>query len=63
MRVKNLKAARQKILEFRARYAESIELNLKAHDSLRQELDKIYRECQSFATVRIKEAVDLLLKV
>lgn len=63
MRVKNLKAACRKILEFRARYAESIELNLKAHDSLREELDKIYRDCQSFATVRIKEAVDLLLKV
>ena len=58
MRAKNLKAARRKILEFRARYSESIELNQKAHISLRRELDKIYRECQSFATARIKKAVE-----
>jgi len=61
IRAQNLKAARRKILEFRARYSESIDLNLKAHDSLRKELDKIYRECQSFASGRIKEAVELLL--
>jgi hypothetical protein len=58
MEAKNLKAARRKILEFRARYTESIELNRKARDSLRRELDKIYRECQSFATDRIKKAVE-----
>jgi hypothetical protein len=58
MRVKNLKAARRKILEFRARYSESIELNQKTHISLQRELDKIYRECQSFATARIKKAVE-----
>jgi hypothetical protein len=62
IKVENLKAARRKILEFRARYAESIELNQKAHDSLRFELDKVYRECQTFAMDRIKEAVELLLK-
>jgi hypothetical protein len=58
MRAKNLKAAHRKILEFRSRYAESIELNRKAHDSLRRKLDKIYRECQSSATDRIKKAVE-----
>ena len=57
-KVTNLKAARQKILEFRAHYPKSIELNRKAHNSLRRELDKIYRECQSFATDRIKMAVE-----
>lgn len=60
MRTKNLKAARRKILEFRACYIESIELNRKAHNLLREELNKIYRECQSFAADRIKEAVNLL---
>src|ERR1700722_13294005 len=62
-RTENLKAARQKILDFRTHYKTSIDLNRKAHDSLRLELDKIYRECQLFATDRIKKAVDLLLKV
>ena len=60
-RADNLKVARRKILGFRARYKRSIELNHKAHHSLRQELDKIYRECQSFATDRIKMAVEALL--
>ena len=58
MKGENLKAARQKILQFRARYKESIILNHKAHNSLRQELDKIYRDCQLFATNRIKVAVE-----
>jgi len=61
-KTENLKAARRKILEFRAGYKKSIELNHKAREALRQELDKIYRECQTFASDRIKEAVDLLLK-
>lgn len=62
IKAQNLKAARQKILGFRARYRKSIKLNRQAHDSLRRELDKIYRECQSFAADRIKEAVELVLK-
>lgn len=60
-RVKNLKAARRKILEFRSRYSKSIELNRKTHDSLRREMEKIYRECQSFATIRIKQAVEAVV--
>jgi len=60
MRAKNLRAARRKILDFRARYSESIELNQKTDRSLRRELDKIYRECQSFATDRIKKAVEVV---
>lgn len=58
IRAENLKAARRKIGEFRAHYREAIELNHKAHNSLRKELDKIYRECQSFATDRIRMAVE-----
>lgn len=58
MKAKNLMSARRKILEFRSHYDESLELNRKAYDSLRQELDAIYRECQTFATNRIKTAVE-----
>jgi hypothetical protein len=57
MRSENLKSARRKILKFRARYKLSIELNHKAHDTLRRELDRVYRECQLFATDRINMAV------
>jgi hypothetical protein len=60
VRIEQLKLARQKILAFRASYPEPISLSLNAHDSLRRELDKIYRECQLFATTRIKTAVESL---
>jgi hypothetical protein len=57
-RIKNLKQARYRILEFRAEYGEAIQLSLEAQPSLHQELEKIYRECQMFATSCIKGAVD-----
>lgn len=57
-RIKNLKKARKKISDFLLRYPQSIELSSKAKDALRQELDSIYRECQLFATNRIKKAVE-----
>jgi hypothetical protein len=57
-RIENLKSARRKISKFRARYRKSIQLNHKVRNSLRLELDKIYRECQVFATDRIKLAVE-----
>ena len=53
-----MKKAREKISTFRSRYPESMEWSRKAKTFLRQELDKLYRECQEFATVRIKSAVD-----
>lgn len=57
-RQKNLKEARDRISAFRSQYANSIRLSGKAQASLHKELEKIYRECQSFATTRIKGAVD-----
>lgn len=57
-RHKNLKRARDRISAFRNQYANSILLNSKAQESLHKELEKIYRECQLFATTRIKGAVD-----
>ncbi|MEI6077556.1 MAG: hypothetical protein WCS94_18390 [Verrucomicrobiota bacterium] len=61
-RVEALEAARQKLLYFRRRYDAPLELNRRAHNSLRRELDKIYRDCQMFATDRIKKAVDLAIE-
>ncbi len=61
-RVQKLNEARLSILEFRACYPKSIEWGDKAKMVLREELDKIYRECQTFATDRIKEAVEMLFQ-
>jgi hypothetical protein len=61
-RIKNLKAARDKISDFRLNHQQSIELSSRSRDALRQELDQIYRECQSFATNRIKKAVETITK-
>lgn len=60
-RSKNLKEARHRVLEFRAEYEQAIQLNRKAQPSLHQELEKIYRECQKFATSRIKGAVEQVI--
>lgn len=57
-RSENMMKARKKILIFRARYPESMEWSRRAKIVLQQELDKLYRECQEFAKVRIKRAVD-----
>jgi len=57
-RSESMKRARQKISTFRARYPESLEWSRRAKTFLRQALDKLYRECQEFATDRIKAAVD-----
>ncbi len=60
-RVKNMNDARNRIAEFRSEYEQAIRLNEKAHPSLHEELEKIYRECQTFATSRIRGAVDNVL--
>lgn len=56
-RVNNLKAARQRITEFRAEYKQAIQLSQIAQPSLHEELEMIYRECQTFAANRIRDAV------
>lgn len=60
-RLKNLNDARNRIAEFRAEYELAIQMNEMARPSLHEELEKIYRECQMFATSRIKGAVDNVL--
>jgi hypothetical protein len=57
-RTENLAKASQRIEVFRSGYPESVEWSRKAKIFLRQELDKLYRECQEFATARIKQGVD-----
>jgi hypothetical protein len=57
-RVKNLKDACNRIAEFRVEHEQAIRLNEIAQPLLHKELEKIYRECQAFATNCIKESVD-----
>lgn len=60
-RVESLKDARQRITEFRREYKHAIQLGQIAHPALHEELEKIYRECQTFATNCIKGAVDKVI--
>ena len=60
-RVPNLKETRRRIMEFRAEYADAIQLSRRAKPELHRELEKIYRECQTFATTRIKGSVDQVI--
>ncbi len=57
-RITNLNNARRRIAEFRDAYEEATQLSQIALPSLHEELERIYRECQSFATNCIKGAVD-----
>lgn len=57
-RVRNLRGAKERIAAFRAKYAPYLDLNAKARLKLARNIDAIYRDCQHFATTRIKEAVD-----
>ena len=57
-RLQRLQESRIRIAEFRAQYPKAIRFSQKALPSLHEELEKIYRECQAFATSRIKGAVD-----
>ena len=59
--IKNLQETRSRITEFRAQYSQALELSVKAQPLLHQELEKIYRECQTFATTRIKGAVETVI--
>jgi hypothetical protein len=57
-RVKKLKAASEKIRKFRKDYTEFLHLNSNAQKLIAKEIGNIYRDCQDFATDRIKKAVD-----
>lgn len=60
-RAENLKSARDRIVEFRAGYAQAIQLSEKVAPLLHEQLEMIYRECQMFAMSRIKGAVEMVI--
>lgn len=61
-RISKLDTARNKIRTFRNNYASYLEVNAKARILLAAKMDVIYRDCQQFATIRIKEAVEDVLR-
>lgn len=58
VRLKKLQHARLQIAEFRSDYAQFISASSGASPILRQQLELIYRDCQSFATSRISQAAE-----
>ena len=56
-RVQRLLETRNRIAAFRANYQSYLDLNAKVRVKLAAKMDSIYRDCQHFATTRIKEAV------
>jgi hypothetical protein len=61
-RLLQLESARKKIVAFRANYKSYLELNARARVVLAEKIGSIYRDCQEFATTRIKEAVEDVLR-
>jgi hypothetical protein len=57
-----MNAALRRIQDFRASYASCLEVNAKVRVLLAAEIGDIYRDCQQFATTRIKQAVDDVLR-
>ncbi len=57
-----MEAARDRIRAFRANYAPYLELNVRTKSVLVARIDAIYRECQDFAAMRIKAAVDEVVR-
>ena len=56
-RLSNLKTASEKIRNFRKGYTEFLNLNSSARALIAKEIGSIYRDCQDFATDRIRKAV------
>jgi hypothetical protein len=57
-RVRNLQFAKERIAGFRRKYAAYLELNANARLKLAENIEAIYRDCQQFATTRIKKSVE-----
>ena len=57
-----MNAAKDKIERFRRNYGPYLELNSRARGLLDEKIHAIYRDCQIFATTRIKEAVGDVLQ-
>ncbi len=61
-RVRNLEASLARIKAFRVSYRPYLDLNARARIILATRIASIYRDCQDFATNRIKEAVDDVIR-
>ncbi len=61
-RILKLNEARDRIVAFRKNYQPYLELNVKARAALAEKIEAIYRDCQEFATTRIKEAIEDVLE-
>jgi len=61
-RVERMRLLREKISAFRGGYPEALKWSSRAREILHAEVEVIYRECQVFATTRIKRAVDELFE-
>jgi hypothetical protein len=61
-KVSHLNAAKDRIERFRRNYRPYLELNSRARGLLDEKIHAIYRDCQVFATTRIKEAVGEVLR-
>jgi hypothetical protein len=58
----NLEAALVRIRKFRANYRVYVDLNARANAALSAKMDAIYRDCQHFAIIRLKDAVEDALR-
>lgn len=58
VRITNLKAALKRIRKFRENYSAYLQINARARKVLTAKMDAIYRDCQQFAEMRIRDAVD-----
>ena len=61
-RVLNLEAVRSRIRNFQENYSAYAKLNARASAVLAAKMEAVYRDAQHFATTRIKEAVEDVLK-
>ena len=61
-RTENLKSSCQRLILFRSNYSATIEWSSKARLRLRDKLERLYRDCQDFATSQIQNAADLLFE-
>jgi hypothetical protein len=61
-RVSKLGAAKERIAAFRQGYLQYLELNIKARLVLTEKILAIYRDCQEFATTRIRKASEEALR-
>jgi hypothetical protein len=61
-RIAKLASTAERIQLFRGRYTSSLDASTKARTFLAAEIEKIYRDCQDFATTRLKESVDGVLR-